>query len=135
MVKRIDMIYLMIAMILSGCVASDQWDLGGNLREYSEKYYQMELKNEMWIAPKVCGSACTLGLRNKKVCYTEDTTFYFHGVANNNGYDKSASMAFKKAMPKNIRLWAEKTGAFDSLEVVKISGADLGKIDGRICKK
>ena len=121
-----------IVLALAGC-ASTEYDMGGSVHEYSMKYHAMEQAGEMWVAPKDCGSACTLGLRNTLVCYTPDTMFYFHGVSSNGKYHAGASEAFKQAMPEGVQRWAEQTGAFSSTEVVSISGRDLAAFDGRLC--
>ena len=123
---------LALALALAGC-ASTEYDMGGNVHEYSMKYHAMEQAGEMWVAPKDCGSACTLGLRNTRACYTPDTMFYFHGVSRNGVYDPAASAAFREAMPEGVRQWAEQSDAFSSTEVVSISGRDLAAFDGRVC--
>jgi len=119
-----------IAMTLAGC---GTYDGGGSVYEYSMRYHEMEQRGEMWIAPDFCGSACTLGLRNKNACYKPDTVFAFHCVSSGGKCDKLASEAFRSAMPEGVRRWAEATGAFDSAQIVSITGRDLAAIDGRIC--
>ena len=123
---------LALALALAGC-ASTEYDMGGSVHEYSMKYHAMEQAGEMWVAPKDCGSACTLGLRNTRACYTPDTMFYFHGVSRNGVYDPAASAAFRDIMPEGVRAWAEHSGAFNSTEIVSISGRDLAAFDGRLC--
>jgi hypothetical protein len=123
---------LALALALAGC-ASTEYDMGGSVHEYSMKYHAMEQAGEMWVAPKDCGSACTLGLRNTRACYTPDAEFHFHGVSRRGEYDARASAAFRDAMPEGVRKWAEQTGAFNSTEVVSISGRDLAAYDGRVC--
>ncbi len=119
-----------IVLTLAGC---GTYDGGGSVHEYSMRYHEMETRGEMWVAPDFCGSACTLGLRNTKVCYKPDTVFAFHCVSSGGVCDKRASEAFKSAMPEGVQRWAEATGAFDSTQTVSITGHDLAAIDGRIC--
>ena len=123
-------IALAIAMTLAGC---GTYDGSGSVYDYSMRYHEMEQRGEMWIAPDFCGSACTLGLRNKNACYRPDTVFAFHFVSSGGKCDKRASEAFKSAMPEGVRRWAEATGAFNSTDTVSISGADMAAIDGREC--
>jgi hypothetical protein len=123
-------IALAIAMTLAGC---GTYDGGGSVYDYSMRYHEMEQRGEMWIAPDFCGSACTLGLRNKNACYRPDTVFAFHCVSSGGKCDKRASEAFKSVMTEGVRRWAEATGAFNSTDTVSISGADMAAIDGREC--
>jgi len=115
---------LALALALAGC-ASTEYDMGGSVHEYSMKYHAMEQAGEMWVAPKDCGYT--------RACYTPDTMFHFHGVSRNGVYDPAASAAFRDVMPEGVRKWAEQTGAFNSTEVVSISGRDLAAYDGRVC--
>lgn len=121
---------LAIALTLAGC---GTYDGGGSVHEYSMRYHEMETRGEMWVAPDFCGSACTLGLRNTKVCYKPDTVFAFHCVSSGGKCDKRASDAFRSAMPAGVQRWAEAIGAFRSTQTVSISGRDLAAIDGREC--
>jgi hypothetical protein len=92
-------IAIAIAMTLAGC---GTYDGGGSVYEYSTRYREMEQRGEMWVAPDFCGSACTLGLRNKNVCYRLDTVFAFHCVSSGGKCDKRASEAFKSVMPEGV---------------------------------
>jgi len=121
---------LLAVLALAGCAP---YDMGGNVHEYSMKYHAMQ---QAGIPPRLsgdCGSACTLGLRDPAACYEPDARLHFHGVSRNGKYDAKASAAFRDAMPEGVRQWADSTGAFNSTEVVSISGRDLAAYDGRVC--
>ena len=122
--------------LLAGCAQPEgtiTYDLGGPVHGYSQKYADWEQRGVMARIAGVCGSACTLVLRNKNICYAPDAQFIFHGVSHRGAYDARASEAFKSAMPAGVQRWAEATGAFDSTQTVSISGRDLAAIDGREC--
>ncbi len=122
--------------LLAGCAQPEgtiTYDLGGPVYGYSVKYADWEHRGVMARIAGVCGSACTLVLRNKNICYAPDAQFIFHGVSHRGAYDARASEAFKSAMPAGVQRWAEATGAFDSTQTVSISGRELAAIDGRDC--
>ena len=122
--------------LLAGCAQPEgtiTYDLGGPVYGYSQKYADWERRGVMARIAGVCGSACTLVLRNKNICYAPDAQFVFHGVSHRGAYDARASEAFKSAMPEGVQRWAEATGAFDSTQTVSISGRELAAIDGREC--
>jgi hypothetical protein len=123
-------------IFLSGCASPEgvvTHDTGGSVAAYSARYHDMDRRGVMVRIEGLCGSACTLALRSRNMCYRPDARFVFHGVSNRNGYDARASEAFKAAMPEDVRRWAEATGAFNSTDTVSISGADMAAIDGRLC--
>lgn len=127
---------LTLAALLAGCAQPEgtiSYDLGGRVYAYSQKYADWDNRGVPARITGVCGSACTLVLRNKDICYDADAQFIFHGVSHKGEYDARASEAFKSAMPAGIQRWAEATGAFDSTQTVSISGRDLAAIDGRMC--
>lgn len=107
--------------------------MGGSVGAYSAKYHDWEQRGVKARIVGVCGSACTLALRNKGMCYAPDAEFLFHGVSRRGEYDARASAAFRDAMPDGVRQWADRTGAFSSTDIVSISGRDLAAFDGRIC--
>lgn len=126
-----------LAFLLSGCAKTAEgtvtYDMGGSIGAYSAKYHDWEQRGVNARIVGVCGSACTLVLRNKDVCYAPDAEFLFHGVSRNGIYDPDASAAFRDVMPDGVRQWADRTGAFSSTDIVSISGRDLAAFDGRIC--
>jgi len=127
---------LTLAAALAGCAQPEgtiSYDLGGPVYAYSQKYADWENRGVTARITGVCGSACTLVLRNRNICYDADAQFVFHGVSSDGEYDARASEAFKSAMPEGVRHWAEATGAFDSTQTVSISGRDMAAIDGRMC--
>lgn len=70
--------------LLAGCAQPEgtiTYDLGGPVHGYSQKYADWEQRGVMARIAGVCGSACTLVLRNKNICYAPDAQFIFHGVS------------------------------------------------------
>jgi hypothetical protein len=127
---------IILAAALAGCASHEgsiTYDMGGSVAAYSARYHDLEQRGIPVRINGVCGSACTLALRNSDVCYTPDSVFLFHGVSRNGEYDARASAAFLAAMPEGVLRWAEANGAFASTAIVSISGADLALIDGREC--
>lgn len=126
-----------LVFLLSGCAKADEgtvtYDMGGSVGAYSAKYHDWEQRGVKARIVGVCGSACTLALRNKDMCYAPDAEFLFHGVSRRGEYDARASAAFRDAMPDGVRQWADRTGAFSSTDIVSISGRDLSAYDGRVC--
>ncbi|MBX3504460.1 MAG: hypothetical protein KF895_03200 [Parvibaculum sp.] len=126
-----------LAFLLSGCAGADEgtvtYDMGGSIGAYSAKYHDWEQRGIRARIIGVCGSACTLALRNKDMCYAADAEFLFHGVSRRGEYDARASASFRDAMPEGVQRWADSTGAFSSTDIVSISGRDLAAFDGRAC--
>ena len=131
------LVILLAVLWLAGCAKADEgtvtYDMGGSIGAYSAKYHDLEQRGVRVRIAGVCGSACTLALRNKDMCYAPDAEFLFHGVSRRGEYDARASAEFRKAMPDGVRQWADSTGAFNSTEVVSVSGRDLAAYDGRVC--
>jgi hypothetical protein len=131
------LVILLAVLWLAGCANADEgtvtYDMGGSVAAYSQKYHDWNQRGVRARIIGACGSACTLALRNKDMCYAPDAEFHFHGVSRRGEYDARASAAFRDAMPEGVRKWAEQTGAFNSTEVVSISGRDLAAFDGRLC--
>lgn len=128
---------VLAGLLLSGCASADEGtiyrDMGGSVAAYSMKYHDWDKRGVRARIVGVCGSACTLALRNKDMCYAPNATFLFHGVSMRGEYDARASAEFRDAMPEGVRQWADSTGAFNSTEVVSISGRELAAYDGRVC--
>lgn len=122
---------------LAGCAAPPEGviarDMGGPVLAYALKYADWERRGVAARVDGACGSACTLVLRNRRLCYRRDAVFLFHGVSRRGEYDARASEAFKAAMPEGVRRWAEESGAFAGTRTVSISGRELAAIDGRAC--
>lgn len=109
-------------------------DYGGKIVDYTKKYSELEKAGVKVVVAGKCMSACTLVLNYSNVCYTPDSLFVFHGPYNSKGYDKMVAVAMLMAMPDNLRSWAISVNALsDPNYYVKITGENLGKIDGRLC--
>jgi len=123
---------------LAGCAAPPEGviarDMGGPVLAYALKYADWERRGVAARVDEACGSACTLVLRNRRLCYRRDAVFLFHGVSRRGEYDARASEAVqgghagrRPALGRGERRRSPARGQF------RFPAVELAVIDGRAC--